>query len=356
MLDNKIDINFLTLFSLITFFIFLLITKFGKKIKNGILLDTDYNKPQAFHIEATTRCGGLAVFISLIIFTILNNLFFSVLYIEYIILGGCLFLIGFLDDLKISISPRVRLTLMITSLLIFLPTFNFGLNQIDLIFLANWLENKIFLNFFLILCFLFIINGSNLIDGFNGLLGIQFLIINIFLLLINLENQKDNFTIFLVAQIITLLIFILFNFPKAKVFLGDGGAYLFGTLISINIIKTNNLNPDISSFFFCVILFYLFFEVFFSFFRKIFQNKSPLKPDGNHLHMLIYKFLKNRDISNCNYLTSIIINFVYTLIILPAFFLKTNGSFCKYWFILSLVFYFYIYRSINYKINNNENN
>ena len=75
------------------------------------------------------------------------------------ILGGCLFLIGFLEDLKISISPRVRLILMITSLLIFLPTFNFGLNQIDLIFLANWLENKIFLNFFLILCFLFIING-----------------------------------------------------------------------------------------------------------------------------------------------------------------------------------------------------
>ena len=65
-------------------------------------------------------------------------------YIEYMILGGCLFLIGFLEDLKISISPRVRLILMITSLLIFLPTFNFGLNQIDLIFLANWLENKIF--------------------------------------------------------------------------------------------------------------------------------------------------------------------------------------------------------------------
>ena len=84
MLDNKIDINFLTLFSLITFFVFLLITKYGKKIRNGILLDTDYNKPQAFHIEATTRCGGLAVFISLIIFTVLNNLFFSVFYLSLI--------------------------------------------------------------------------------------------------------------------------------------------------------------------------------------------------------------------------------------------------------------------------------
>ena len=87
MLDNKIDINFLTLFSLITFFVFLLITKYGKKIRNGILLDTDYNKPQAFHIEATTRCGGLAAFISLIIFTVLNNLFFAVFYILYPLLA-----------------------------------------------------------------------------------------------------------------------------------------------------------------------------------------------------------------------------------------------------------------------------
>ena len=200
------------------------------------------------------------------------------------------------------------------------------------------------------------VNGSNLIDGFNGLLGIHFLIINIFLLLINLENQNNNFTIFLVAQTIMLLIFILFNFPKAKIFLGDGGAYLFGSLISINIIKTNNLNPEISSFFFCIILFYLFFEVFFSFFRKMFQKKSPLKPDGNHLHMIIYKFLKRRNFNDCNYLTSVVTNLGYILITLPAFFLKTNGSFCKYWFIISLLVYLLIYRSISLKISNNENN
>ena len=81
MLDNKIDINFLTLFSLITFFVFLLITKYGKKIRNGILLDTDYNKPQAFHIEATTRCGGLAVFHQFnYIYSSKQFIFFCVLY------------------------------------------------------------------------------------------------------------------------------------------------------------------------------------------------------------------------------------------------------------------------------------
>ena len=82
---------------------------------------------------------------------------------------------------------------------------------------------------------------------------------------------------------------MIFNFPKAKIFLGDSGSYLIGSLVALNVIYTNNLNPTISSFFYCILLFYLFFEVFFSFFRKIYQNKSPVFPDDSHLHMLIYK-------------------------------------------------------------------
>jgi UDP-N-acetylmuramyl pentapeptide phosphotransferase/UDP-N-acetylglucosamine-1-phosphate transferase len=46
-------------------------------------------------------------------------------------------------------------------------------------FLNNWIENYYFIAIlFSLLCFVFIINGANLIDGFNGLLGIHFLIIN----------------------------------------------------------------------------------------------------------------------------------------------------------------------------------
>ena len=296
MLDNTIELNFLTLFSFISFFIFLIISKYGKKIYHGILLDDNFDKPQAFHLEPISRSGGLASYICLILFIILNNLFFSIFYLEYLFLGTCLFFVGFCDDLKINMSPKVRLILMVVSLVIFLSLFNLDLQSIDLYFLANWLENNLFLNIFLILCFLFIINGSNLIDGFNGLLGFHLLIINFFLLYINLYNQNFNFAIFIIAQMTIILIFILFNFPKAKIFLGDGGAYLFGSLIAINIIKTNNFVPEISSFFYCIILFYLFFEVFFSFFRKIIQNKSPFKPDDSHLHMLIFRYLNKPDL------------------------------------------------------------
>ena len=131
-------------------------------------------------------------------------------------------------------------------------------------------------------------------------------------------------------------------------FLGDGGSYLFGALVALNIIETNNSNPQISSFFFCILLFYLFFEVFFSFFRKLVLKKSPLKPDRLHLHMLIYGFLKKSQIfKDCNYLNSLIINSVYVALILPAIFFNDNGLICRYWFfsllIIYLIFYYLFY-------------
>ena len=47
--NNQIELSFLSIFTLITFFIFLILSKYSYKIKNGILLDQDFIKPQAFH-------------------------------------------------------------------------------------------------------------------------------------------------------------------------------------------------------------------------------------------------------------------------------------------------------------------
>ena len=111
------------------------------------------------------------------------------------------------------------------------------------------LSNKVFSTIFVLLCFLFIINGANLIDGFNGLLAINLIIINVILAYININSTNNEFAFFIIAQIIILIIFLLFNFPNSKIFLGDSGAYLMGSLVSLNTIITNNLNPNISSFF-----------------------------------------------------------------------------------------------------------
>ena len=151
-------------------------------------------------------------------------------------------------------------------LIISIIFFSLSIEAVDFIFLNNLLESKVFSTLFLLFCFLFIINGANLIDGFNGLLAIHLIIINFILLLININYQNENLTFIIAAQIIILFSFLLFNFPKAKIFFGDSGAYLFGSLAALNVIQTNNYVNEISSFFFCILLFYLFFLKFFSLF------------------------------------------------------------------------------------------
>ena len=115
---------------------------------------------------------------------------------------------------------------------------------------------------------------------------------------------------------------------------------------------TSILNPAISPFYFCIILFYLFFEVFFSFIRKIsIEKKSPLFPDRKHLHMLIYKILlkKNKNKLKSNYYVSLTINSIYLIMIIPAVFMMNSGVFCKYYSILFFLVYYFSYKIVHEK-------
>lgn len=351
--NDQIVPSFLSIFTLIIFFIFLITSKFSFKIKNASLLDQDFLKPQAFHKFATSRAGGLASIISLNIFFIIYFLIYSKILYEYIFICNLMFFIGFLDDLKIKISAFRRLLIM--NIFLFLSIYFIPINiiYIDVPFLSIFLQNDIFSSFFILLCFLFVINGANLIDGFNGLLSINLIIINSILVYINLNNGNIEFSVFIIGHIIILLSFLLFNFPSAKLFLGDSGSYLMGALVAQNIITTNNLNPNYSSFFFCILIFYLFFEVFFSFFRKIIQNKSPIYPDSKHLHMLVFKkisliFGKEKS----NYINSIIINLVYFTFVLPALFFAKDPIISRYWF-FSLIFIYLLVYSRLYRLTKN---
>jgi len=344
MQNESLESSFLSIFALITFFIFLITNKYSHKIKNGILFDQDFIKPQAFHQSPVSRSGGIAGVISLNIFLILHYFIYSNILFEYLFICNLMFLIGFLDDLKIKISPFRRLILMIIFLFICIRFVPIEILNVDLSFLSILLGNNTFSSLFVLLCFLFVINGANLIDGFNGLLTINLIIINSILAYINLADGINEFSVVIIGQIIVLFSFLLFNFPSAKLFLGDSGSYLLGSLVALNVIITNNLNPDYSSFFFCTLLFYLFFEVFFSFFRKIIQKKSPIHPDSKHLHMLIFEkvsliFGKDKG----NYINSLIINLGYLSFVLPAFVFAKDPLISRYWFFSLIVIYLIIY-------------
>ena len=350
---ESIEASFLSIFALISFFIFLLVSKYSQKLRGGILLDNNFSKPQAFHDSPITRSGGIAIIISLSIFFIIYYLLYSKILYDYILISYSVFFVGILDDLRVNLKPLKRLLIMVMLLFLSIYLLPIKILNIDIPFLIPLMSIDFFSSIFVLLCFLFIINGANLIDGFNGLLVINLIIINIILAYININNQNLEFSILIISQIIIFLSFLLFNFPSAKIFLGDSGAYTIGALTSLNTIITNNLNPEISSFFFCTLLFYLFFEVFFSFLRKLLQKKSPIYPDDKHLHMLsYYKISSIYGKNKGNYLNSIIINIFYLILIVPGLYILDSPQLSRYWFFSLLLIYLIIYSRL-YRLTKN---
>ena len=344
MLTENISNSYMTIITLLSFIIFYIVFKISKTTTFNFILDRDLKKPQAFHKNFIPRAGGLASIVCLIIFFFTFNYIFDLPTNDYIFFSLSFFILGFVDDIKVNIKPIIRLILMILILLIGLNIFDIKITKTGLGFLNSWLENSYFQYFFLILCFLFIINGSNLIDGFNGLLAIHLIIINIFLAYIHLSNNNIDFSLFLTGQIFIMFCFLLFNFPTAKMFMGDGGAYLFGVITSLNVITASILYSQISPLYFVVLLFYLFFEVFFSFLRKLRLKKSPLRPDSQHLHMLVFKYFSRiKEIKAPNPTASLSINSIYFMSIIPPTILRDDGLFCRYWFLIQLFAYILIY-------------
>ena len=309
-------------------------------------VDNEFSKPQAFHKIPIPRIGGLLIFI----FFNIPFIFFlekNFLFIKIFTLGSFFFLIGFVSDYNLKISPNKRLFLMLIISIFLIYLFDIKVVNTQFFLIDSLISShKIISMIFVCLCLVFISNGCNFIDGFNGLLAFHIIIILSILFFINYNNGNNEFLKYSIALLLISIISVLFyNFPKADIFLGDSGAYFLGVVTSLVVIELSSLNQTISPFFFACILFYVFFEVFFSFFRKIFFNLSPLRPDKKHLHMLffIWIFSKVKDLNKANYLTGISINILYFFIIVPLLFNYKSEKFCKIYFFIMLIMYLLSY-------------
>lgn len=337
-------------------FFFIVLNFFLKKFSesSNFFLDLDFNKPQSFHRKPIPCFGGVMILFALI----LNLIFFfnlNDLTKIFLILGLLNFLVGLADDLKIINKPILRFLIIILLNLIIINIYNLKIFNFE-IFILDYLNQFFIFSLILtIMAIFFIVNGSNLIDGFNGLLVVHAIIIisTMYILIYKNINFDDDTKNYFYILILILIVFLLFNFPYAKVFLGDSGAYLIGSQIAILTIKlAENLN-NISPLFFAILLHYLFFEILFSVFRKVLENKNPFYPDNKHLHMLIYKFLSQRGISEkiANPLTASLINSYFLIAVFFAFFLKENSMSCLIYFIFLFFLYISIYLFLRKKIN-----
>ena len=262
-----------------------------------------------------------------------------------------IFFIGFLSDTKKINSPKLRFVIQTLVVLSVVYFSSITVIATKIIFIDQLLTHNIFRIFFTIFCILIVINGCNFIDGVNTSLIGYCLIISSSLYYLDSNgievSQIINFYN-LIPILIALLILNFFN----KLYLGDGGSYFLGLLFALCLINTYQVNDSISPYFVVCLLWYPAFENLFSILRKRNLSRSPLEPDTNHLHQLIFLYLKKTfNIKNIylNTATGMIINFynLVCIVVATQFYYHTKTQILI--IIFNITIYIFFYRKLLHK-------
>jgi len=315
-------------------------------IKNKYLLNFSGETHQKFlGTKKAPLSGGIFLIVFLSTILIEKDI---IIYIFLILI----FTLGLFSDLKILSLPSRRLFYQF--ILIILFVYFSGINTIStrVVFIDYALQNYYISIFFTTFCLIILVNGTNFIDGLNGLVLIYYLIVIAILYKLNLLigiNFNDFDVLNFSYLLFIMIIFNLFN----KFYLGDSGAYLLGFLIGYMLIKIHNYDPNISPFFVVLLLWYPCFENLFSIIRKFKFGRSPVFPDNRHFHQLLFYFLKKKfKFGNlaCNNYSSIVINFYNFFILFFGSYNIYNTQLLIILILINILLYTIIYlKLLNFK-------
>ncbi len=274
------------LISIISFVLTVFCVKLSIKIgyKFEIIDTPGYRK---IHKSPIPRSGGMAFFVSffmLVLFLILLKIYdFKILkgaYLSLIII----FLLGIYDDVK-GANAKVKFLFQILSasllwyngLRIDRITNPFGgeilitNNVLSLVITVFWVVS--------------LINAINLLDGMDGLAAGVILISSVFIFIIaGLSKNID--VLFLASMLIGITSgFLVFNFPPAKIFMGDTGSMFLGFMMAVlGIIGNRKSAVAITLLVPIVLLLIPIIDTGMAILRRLKQRKNIFQADKEHIH------------------------------------------------------------------------
>lgn len=214
--------------SIIFFILTLLLTGCMRyyALKKNII---DNPNERSSHIVPTPRGGGVAIVISYILAVISAILLDWIdIYTSLVILvsGSTIAILGFLDDHG-HINALVRLAIhFLVSIGIVIALGGFLDIQIFNGFKIGFMGNII-----AVLFLVWLLNLYNFMDGINGIATIEVVTVSILMgLLYQLSNINDGLLVLLAS---CALGFLFWNFPKAKIFMGDAGSGFLGIILGV---------------------------------------------------------------------------------------------------------------------------
>jgi UDP-GlcNAc:undecaprenyl-phosphate GlcNAc-1-phosphate transferase len=237
------------------------------------------------HSRATPLWGGIAFFIGVLPFLLNEN--GNGALTHYIAASLILIGMGMIDD-RISLGWKLKFAIMTvaTTTVIFggnMAIHHIGIygsiGQTDL----GWLSIP-----FTYVSIIGITNAINLLDGLNGLAGGVSLLGFLFMGIAALLAGNIPVAVICFAFVGALGAFLLFNFPKARIFMGDSGSLFLGFSLAIIAVQlTQSATSSVNALFPALVLLIPIFDTLRVLIVRLLNGKNPFKADNLHLHYLI---------------------------------------------------------------------
>ncbi len=239
------------------------------------------------HTKPTPKFGGLAIALAVLI---IAPFIFSVdkTIGSYLSASALILLLGIIDDIKgASWKLKLAFSIAATSIIIFgsgIWVDNLGnLFGTGEIHLGKW---GIPFTFFAVFG---VINAINLIDGLDGLAcgvaSIAFLSFAIFASMIG-----NSIVLYLsLANLGATLGLLRYNYPRAKIFMGDSGSMFLGFSLAVMAILLTQGSGKINPMIPVIILGVPILDTVRVLVVRIKNKRHPFSPDKTHLHHLILR-------------------------------------------------------------------
>jgi len=262
--------------------------------------DHDLDGVQKVHTTAVPRIGGLAVFGGILAAILIagNGSMAGLKAADTthisLLLGAGLpaFFAGLIEDVTKRVSVRLRLAATALSALVASLLLGATVNELDIWGVDSLLT---ILPLAIFVTAIVVAGGSNavnIIDGFNGLAGSTIVIMAAGLSAVAWQNGDTLVVVLGVLAIGTTLGFLALNYPRGKLFLGDGGAYFLGFWVSEMAVLLLVRDPAVNAWQVLGICGYPVIEVLFRIYRRrVVRKVSPGQPDALHLHALVFRRL-----------------------------------------------------------------
>ncbi len=247
---------------------------------------------QASHTAPTPRIGGVAVMAGMVTGAGLAWLQGQHLYMIVLLTALPTFLTGLAEDLFRHISTKFRYLATAFSALIAVLVLDIWITTAD----SYVLEWAFYFTPVAVGVTLFVVasycHAFNLIDGLNGLASGTAILIAAGLAVIGMRTGLDEVVVMSAITAAAVGGFFAFNYPFGRIFLGDGGAYIIGYMLTWTALITLHFAPQTSTWAMFLLFFWPLADTLFAIWRRRSRGVSLDTADRLHYHQLVLRGLE----------------------------------------------------------------